>query len=433
MAKLSAELKRTVFETSRALEFFSEKELQMQLGHGRHMWPVALLKELLDNSLDACEAAGVPPEIEIAVDDDGFSVGDNGPGLPQATLEGSLNYLVRVSDKNYYISPTRGQMGNALKVIWAAPFVANDEGRVEVRSLGLHHVVDVSLDHLAQQPAISHSVEEDGLVKNGTFIRVHWPQSASLLFQPADSDFPSARTLIENYAAFNPHASFVFEGTTYRATAPSWRKWQPGNPTDPHWYARETLRDLMAAYIRKERDNEQKRRTVRAFVSEFRGLSSTAKQKQITDGLAGVYLDELVHDGDLHMPKVEQLLGGMQAATRPAQPEKLGMIGKDHLQSWMVRYAGVAEGSVIYKKELGTDGNMPFVIEVAFGVRQDDEDGLRLVMGLNWSPVLSIPIPQLSRILGHQRIDEHDPVTLVVHLARPRFEFVDRGKTRLQL
>ena len=52
-------LKRTTFTTNRVLEFFSEKELNMQLGHSRAMWPIALLKELLDNALDAADLAGV--------------------------------------------------------------------------------------------------------------------------------------------------------------------------------------------------------------------------------------------------------------------------------------------------------------------------------------------------------------------------------------
>ena len=56
---MAAPLRRTTFTTNRVLEFFSEKELTMQLGHSRAMWPVALLKELLDNALDGCEQAGV--------------------------------------------------------------------------------------------------------------------------------------------------------------------------------------------------------------------------------------------------------------------------------------------------------------------------------------------------------------------------------------
>ena len=52
------DLIRQTFKQNRTLEFFSEKELSMQLGHSRRFWPIAILKELIDNSLDACETAG---------------------------------------------------------------------------------------------------------------------------------------------------------------------------------------------------------------------------------------------------------------------------------------------------------------------------------------------------------------------------------------
>ncbi len=114
---MSATLDRQLFTTNRTLEFFTEKELQMQIGHGRPLWPIALIKELIDNALDACEQAGIPPEIEITVEPDAVTVRDNGPGLPESTLRRSLDYLVRVSDKSYYVSPSRGQLGNALKCV----------------------------------------------------------------------------------------------------------------------------------------------------------------------------------------------------------------------------------------------------------------------------------------------------------------------------
>ena len=116
-------LHRTTFETHRALEFFTERELTMQLGFPRRHWVPAILKELIDNALDACESARVVPEIEVTRTRNTLSVQDNGPGLPQATLERSLDYMVRVSDKAYYASPSRGQLGNALKCLWAIPYV----------------------------------------------------------------------------------------------------------------------------------------------------------------------------------------------------------------------------------------------------------------------------------------------------------------------
>ena len=80
-AKLSqtATLDRTTFTTSRLLDFCSRKELTAQTGHPPHQWPLVIIKELTDNALDACEEAGVPPEISIKVSADGIAVADNGP------------------------------------------------------------------------------------------------------------------------------------------------------------------------------------------------------------------------------------------------------------------------------------------------------------------------------------------------------------------
>src|SRR5215207_704728 len=132
-------LTRTTFTTSRLQEFFSEKELQMQIGHQRVLWPVALVKELIDNALDVCESAGILPQITIIVGPDAVQVRDNGPGLPLAVLDRSLHYLVRVSDKAHYVSPSRGQLGNALKTVWAASYVAGVDGWVEVAAAGCRH------------------------------------------------------------------------------------------------------------------------------------------------------------------------------------------------------------------------------------------------------------------------------------------------------
>src|SRR6266852_6208815 len=90
---------RPAFTTSRAMEFFTEKELCMQIGHGRRLWPIALSKEAIGNGLDACEENGEAPGIEVEVADDSVSFRDNGPGLPMEVLQRSLDPQVRVSSK----------------------------------------------------------------------------------------------------------------------------------------------------------------------------------------------------------------------------------------------------------------------------------------------------------------------------------------------
>jgi DNA topoisomerase VI subunit B len=77
---MGRQLQRELFETKRQLEYFSGKELSMQLGAAPSGWGFVLIKELVDNALDACETAGTPPEIHVTLTPDGFTVADNGPG-----------------------------------------------------------------------------------------------------------------------------------------------------------------------------------------------------------------------------------------------------------------------------------------------------------------------------------------------------------------
>ena len=432
----SVKLERTTFQVSRATEYFTEKELQRQIGRGKAWWPAALLKELVDNGLDACEVGNIAPEIEVEVGDDFFAVKDNGPGLPAAVIEGSLDFLQRVSDKVFYVSPTRGQLGNALKVVWAAPYVAHGEGKVVIETGGQRHTVEVGLDEVAQRPEVRHSVEDDASVRNGTSVRVAWPDSGCLTGEAEDDDFyespPTARELVEGYAAFNPHATFRFSKLTFEATDPDFYKWRADEPTSAHWYTPETLRSLIAGYIAREREGARAR-TVREFVAEFRGLSSTVKQKQVTEGFSRTRLADLVEDGRFDEGAVGQLLARMQELSRPVKPAALGVIGQTSLAAWMVGHAGVAPDSVEYAKKQGEQDGLPFVIEFAFGVRQDDDAGRRVLCGLNWAPALGTPVAQLASLIQEARVDPHDPVTMVLHIARPRFEFTDHGKGKVAL
>lgn len=172
---------RETFSTSRVLEYFSEEELNRQMGAAKSGWPLMLTKELIDNALDACEAAGVTPEVTVIAKNDTVTVTDNGPGLPAKVIEGSLDYLVRVSDKTHYVSPTRGQLGNATKLLWAAPFVACGEaGWVEVFTPEGTHQVRVTVNRLEERPDIKHTVGPAS-VKNGTTVTIYWPKVAKAI------------------------------------------------------------------------------------------------------------------------------------------------------------------------------------------------------------------------------------------------------------
>jgi DNA topoisomerase VI subunit B len=171
---------RVPFTVSRLMEFCNKRELINQTGHDTAEWPLVVLKELTDNALDACEEAGVAPVINIAVEGDKITIADNGRGIPAKTIAGVLDYSVRVSSREAYVSPTRGAQGNALKTIMPMGYVL-DEGRGEdaagetvIEAHGVAHHIRFSVDHIPQEPKIEHTTRPSAVV-GGTRITVTLP------------------------------------------------------------------------------------------------------------------------------------------------------------------------------------------------------------------------------------------------------------------
>ena len=268
----NTKLKRTTFTTSRLMEFCSEKELVNQTGHSSYYWPLVVLKELLDNSLDACEEADISPAIKVKVSAKGITVADNGPGIPDKTVEGILDYSIRVSSREAYVAPDRGAQGNALKTILAMPFVlccdddedTDDEsvrftkdrrGRVDISAAGKRHEIVFSVDPIRQEPKIERTVRPAPNVKNGTIFTIHWRNIASNILTDQKDDFLQ---LASDFTFLNPHLTISVdwfgEKTTTKATDPGWRKWKPNMPTSAHWYGLEDMERLIAAYLTHDQD-----------------------------------------------------------------------------------------------------------------------------------------------------------------------------------
>ena len=189
------------------MEFCSERELQNQTGHSVYEWPLVVAKELIDNALDACEEAEVAPEIAVTVEPDTIIIQDNAGGIDAETIESVLDYTVRVSSREAYVSPTRGAQGNALKTILAMGYVLDREERRRrraagvtiIESRGVAHRIEFRVDHVNNQPKIVHTTAPSP-VEVGTKFTIHWPPSK--LLECAADQF---KQLVEAYVWFNPH------------------------------------------------------------------------------------------------------------------------------------------------------------------------------------------------------------------------------------
>lgn len=249
--------------------------------------------------------------------------------------------------------------------------------------------------------------------------------------------------LVETYAAFNPHATFRLETperiADYPATKPDWLKWLPSHKTSPLWYEVEHFTVLIAAYLHHERSAAGKAKTIREFVAEFDGLSTSAKQKAVltTAALSRGYLHDLVQDDRFLEENLERLLSAMQAEARPVNPKKLGIVGKDHLLAILCQQHQVDPQRFWYKRVWGGASRLPCVLEVAFGVCQqgDHDPERRILAGINWSatPPPAQPFSRLETALNIALVSNQAPAVVLAHLAIPRPTFRDRGKQALAL
>jgi hypothetical protein len=454
-------LERTMFETSRTAEYFSVGELAKQTGQEDEQFGAVVVKELVDNGLDAAEAAGVAPCVEVGyrqfeslVE---LSVSDNGPGIPPEAVEKIVDFTTRTSDKAHYRSPTRGAQGNALKTVIGIPYALGCAKPVVVEARGVRHIIKAAIDPAGELRLMREVEEADR--STGTKVTVPLPHER-ICFDP--SYWAGA------FSLFNPHAFIKLEcfgdgsdhgesggGDTvriYKPTAPELAKYRPTEPTSPHWYDTEAMGRLIGAHIGHAKKGGENL-ALGKFIRQFKGLKSTAKAKVVCQHLGPIgHLSDFERDDhQLDRTSVGVLLRAMWEATSPPTHKMLGRIGEAHFRR---RFDELYGGELVgYKYVNGyLPSGLPYVFEFALA-EIDDVHHEALFYGVNYSPTFGDPLEDL-RLKGPEYssngvkqflIDGYahpkcptpgDPgprggTAAAVHIVTPAPLFMERGKSRL--
>jgi DNA topoisomerase-6 subunit B len=182
------------------------------------------IKEAVDNSLDACEEAGILPELRIEVHDLAFEAGerdaeltkgegrflvvveDNGPGIVRAQVPKIFGKLLYGS-KFHRLKQSRGQQGIGISA--AAMYGQLTTGKpIRVTSrVGKRkdaHVFDIQLDTRKNEPVVTH---DDALgqwhQEHGTRVELeivaNWQQGQRFV-----------NRYVEHTALANPHATIHY-------------------------------------------------------------------------------------------------------------------------------------------------------------------------------------------------------------------------------
>jgi hypothetical protein len=221
-----------LFERSDWQLFLDPKTLPQKGGFGPDQIGRAILKELTDNALDS--GAG---DVTVSGDAKHCTISDDGPGLSGSDLLRVFAVNRPLVSSKYVRLPTRGMLGNGLRVVMGA--VASFNGTLTVTSRGTRY--ELATDRVTGGTEVISS--RPARPAPGLTVTLSFPHNVF-----ADADFAKAKQTV----AVARHGTY-YDGCSQAS-----------------WYSPEALRDLLAA--------APKDRSLGAVVAEVFNVSGETPQ-----------------------------------------------------------------------------------------------------------------------------------------------------------
>ena len=419
---------RTALSFSRDLEFANETELAKRMGCARCYWLRAAVKEVIDNSLDACEEVGLEtPSILVAVEGNELAVADNGPGMSPELVERLCVRSERTSTREAYAACDRGAQGNALQVLMALPFgFGLEDAGFTIASQGVEHTIRLRVNRLEQHVDLERSTRE-APTRPGTVVAIAWPE---------EIDIEDVEKLIDQHAWLNPHAGFQLDDLHWEPSA-AVTKWTPGLPIPAHWYEPDRFAHRVLLEIMRNPEI-----TVAQFLTTFKGLTSSTKRSEVAAAADLSYkpLAALLDESgtDLDRARTGRLLRAMQSASRPPKHEVLGAVGKKSFEDWARNRGSELDAEPKFLAYTTIDGvfnatAIPYRWEIGF-CHLPGADGRQVLIGQNFSPAI-IADEMIGAALRYSSypLGAREPVALFLHRITPARQTLDYGKSRLAI
>ncbi len=376
----------------RYTEFLSVDDLKLKTGLEKEEFPEFIVKELIDNSLDAVESQPqiITPEISISIkhfdNKIKIAVSDNGTGISESIIKELVDLEYTFSDKVTYCSPSRGRMGHAISCIFGMPYALSEGGDtavsergdpVVIESLGRRYYVKVASDPADLNKELSLCISRQESMENipGTKFIVTIP------IEETEHKI-SFRHIVENFALVNPHAHFIYSDDErtkeYEPMIDSSTKWSKYLPTEripPRWYSESIFNKLIKSSL-----DHNRRITLKAFVGSFKGITERNKINLICDEFPNVkYLAQLSSD------RYSKLLYVMQNETSHYCKD-LGFVGENNFKKFIEQQLLIMPGKIWYKHIINTI-KIPYIIECvvaesSYAINYD-------FFAINFSPVVS--------------------------------------------
>lgn len=219
-ARATAETMATKQREISVSEFFAKNRHLLGFDNPRKAL-LTTIKEAVDNALDACEEAGILPDIEVKIEElvappsatkpgrYRVTVTDNGPGIVRRQVENIFGKLLYGS-KFHRLKMSRGQQGIGISaagmyglMTTGKPMVIHTKPSAKKPA---HHI-ELAMDTSKNQPEVTVDVETDDFPETtsgtGTMVAIE-----------LEARYQRGKTSVEAYleqtAIANPHAKITF-------------------------------------------------------------------------------------------------------------------------------------------------------------------------------------------------------------------------------
>ena len=368
---------------------------------------VTAVKEAVDNALDACEEAGILPDIDVEVSDrNGRSrvvVEDNGPGIVEdqiARIFGKLLY----GSKFHKLSQSRGQQGMGISA--AGMYGQLTVGKPlhiisRVKGERLASEMFVSIDTARNRPDIHRKKQMEWDCPHGT--RVEMQMEGTHQTGPH-----SVETYLLETAIANPHLAITYRNPKGEVIhfARSTRSLPP-RPVEikPHPYGIELGRLIQML------NNTGSRTLLRFLVDEFSCVGTKTARNIITlsQKHSDRKLSDRSHPKHIAHSQVTALHGALQKARIQApRTDCIVPIGEEQLLAGLRKELTADFFTVTTRPAAAYRGN-PFQVEVAIAYAHPGEADVEIDASGHMHKRTAQDRPGAERLVAHK----DEPVRLL--------------------
>ncbi|MDD5023312.1 MAG: DNA topoisomerase VI subunit B [Candidatus ainarchaeum sp.] len=422
------------FKEHSIAEFF-KKNRQMLGFSGKIRSMTTIIHEYVTNSLDACQEAGILPDIYIEIKEMDKDAGkykiiveDNGPGIPKTHLGKALGMMLAGTKFHRYIQQ-RGQQGIGASGCTMYAILTSGKGiHVQSRYKGKKIECDLSVDFKTNSPVMENVIEtEDGA--SGVKIEAEFGE---LKYEKSNY---GPYEYIRRTALVNPYLKITFKdpyGEVFIFQRSSEQIPKKPKEIQPHPLGI-TANDLLEMAKREKKFNR-----ISSFLQNRFSRITSSKVNEVKELVKEVDFNK--NPSEVVWEEAEKIAKAFkQVKWISPSPEGIEPIGGELIEKSFINVLNPEMVAVIERKPAIYRGGVPFIVETCIGygggISQTNKKG-EIMRFANRSPLLfdsgGCAITETVKQIDWKRYGfkefEEEPVVVVVNISSPHIPYVSAGK-----